>query len=753
MKRNNGNGLSVGPAPETGSGLLRLLSRFAFSAMVCLALAALLATVSGLEALPGALSALLVAGVLVCALLSAAGCYRRVRLLSPLLPAAALLLCLLCGEQVLNGFGAIWNAARERWAAAAGILLPLVDAEGRNGAWLTGGLLGGLLAAVGYGLSVFAPALCAILLTALAAAVCLLRVSPWLLLPVAVSILLLAAWGGSRRKDPVSPLTCGALVLLVSFVLVLAVPTESVKGLADRGMDAIHRWRYESGQELLPEGDLSQPVPEGGGDAVILEVTSDVAQTLYLRGFVGDRYEEERWSALSNEAAAQEKDLFYWLHQSGFYPQSQPALAARQMGEPETGTVRLRNLTGCSLYRYLPCTVLPETTGINGSALQPSGITTDGWRGKREYAFRTVADMQSLLPTLLEFLQTDDSAQTGAYLQAESAYRAFVRSYALEVPEAFIRQMGGLLDECCARYGGADSLTTEEAQTSALAFLERCFGEEDVALPLEDSAAGTQYQYATVAALALRYYGIPARYAEGYTVSAKAGEVTEVTAACAGAWVEVYQDGVGWLPLELTPGFEGLSGEQTEDGIKPVGVGTEGEGDGLYVSEGQTPPEEQEPQEDQPQEENPMGGQRTGLLTGAMLWLLLLLLLAVAAVVLRRCLILRRRRERFVQADRAAAIGCLFADAAALLEPLGLCREGGSMLALCGPAEERLGADYGAELREMTMLNAQALFSSRVPGEEQWERMTRFHQQTRTELLKRIRLPKKLQLKWLKCLF
>lgn len=49
--------------------------------------------------------------------------------------------------------------------------------------------------------------------------------------------------------------------------------------------------------------------------------------------------------------------------------------------------------------------------------------------------------------------------------------------------------------------------------------LESCFdGSGDIALPLADTADGTTYQYATVAALALRYYGIPARYVEGYTV-------------------------------------------------------------------------------------------------------------------------------------------------------------------------------------------------------------------------------------------
>ena len=68
-----------------------------------------------------------------------------------------------------------------------------------------------------------------------------------------------------------------------------------------------------------------------------------------------------RWT---RQTAAEEKDLFYWLHQSGFYPQSQLASAARLMGNYQSGSVSVQNLTGCSLYRYEPCTVLPERAGL-----------------------------------------------------------------------------------------------------------------------------------------------------------------------------------------------------------------------------------------------------------------------------------------------------------------------------------------------------------------------------------------------------
>ena len=317
-------------------------------------------------------------------------------------------------------------------------------------------------------------------------------------------------------------------------------------------------------------------------------------------------------------------------------------------------------------------------------------------------------------------------------------------------------QLGAVLDQCCESYGPADSLTKEQAQTAALAFLERCFdGSGDIALPLADTADGTTYQYATVAALALRYYGIPARYVEGYTVKTTENEPTSVDASAAGAWVEVYQDGIGWLPLALTPGLEDLSAEQTESGIKPVGAGKEGNGDGPRVTEGQEL-EQDDAEPDNSEDNTPDGGQRTELLHKPAFWIILvaaLLLLLLAAIFIRHAVILKKRNEAFTQEDPSAAAACLFTDCAALLAAMGFKRGTGSMLELCETAKEQLGEEYAAKLHDMTMYNAQALFSSRAISPEQLTEMRAFHDATLESLKTHTNWPKKLRLKWLDCLY
>lgn len=597
------------------------------------------------------------------------------------------------------------------------------------------------------------PTLAAAALTVLCVAA--VFVQPGILLLAAAAIaLLMLTW--QKNKNAVSAASFLLVGVIVAGVAAIFLQTGTMQALSENAKNALHYWRYEKAGEVLPEGNLSEPVTKTESTDTILSVTADTAQTLYLRGFVGDTYENETWSALDAEAAAEEKDLFYWLHQSGFYPQSQLATAARLMGNYQSGSVSVQNLAGCSLYRYEPCTVLPERAGLTKNRIQPSTVETNGLRGARGYSYETVSDVQALLPELLDFLQNDTSDGVRSYLQMESAYREFVYSYALTVPAEFRAQLGAVLDQCCESYGPADSLTKEQAQTAALAFLERCFdGSGDIALPLTDTADGTTYQYATVAALALRYYGIPARYVEGYTVKTAENEPTSVDANAAGAWVEVYQDGIGWLPLALTPGLEDLSAEQTESGIKPVGAGKEGNGEGPRVTEGQEL-EQDDAEPDNSEDNTPDGGQRTGLLHKPAFWIILivaLLLLLLAAVFIRHAVILKKRNETFTQEDLSAAAACLFTDCAALLAAMGFKRGTGSMLELCETAKEQIGEEYAAKLHDMTMYNAQALFSSRAISPEQLTEMRAFHGATLESLKTRCKPLRKLRLKWLNCLY
>ena len=710
------------------------------AALIFCALAGLLTTVTGLTAvLP-----LFASGLVCLALFAAVKHFRKEAILLPAALVVLIIMVCFARSLLLNGFGALWNGTRDLWANEKGILLPLTQTD-NSGLWLASILLGLFLAALSLALS-RTPTLASVLLILLTVAASLVHVTAWLFVSAGIALLLLA-W----QKNTVSAINFLLLGAVVLGIAALVLQAGTMQDLSQTAKDALHHWRYEKADKVLPEGDLSKPVPAADGTEAILSVTSDKTDTLYLRGFVGDTYKNGTWSALDTETAAAEKDLFYWLHENGFYPQSQFTLSAIQTAEYETETIQISNLSACSLYRYEPFSVLPTYAGTSKNLLLPSTVKTSGWNGEREYSYVVIADASTILPQILDALQQGEPSSS--YLQMESAYRDFVDSYALAVPQEFTDKLGALLEETRKNLNFSGELSKEQAQLCALSFLETCFG-GDTSLPLDSTAKGTTYQYATVAALALRYYGIPARYVEGFTVKTVENENVSVTDENAGAWVEVYQDGVGWLPLALTPGLESLAPEQTESGIKPVGAG-EGEGSGPRVTEGQEPEQDDAEQSEDP-DNTPDGGQRTGLLAKPAFWILLIagiLLLFVLFILIRHHIILKNRQKTFDDPDNSESISSLFSDAAKLLSALGFDRRGGSMLALYDPISGQFGEETANTFRTMVFLNEKALFSSKTPDDPEREMMRNFHGTVLNLLKTNTKWPRKLRLKWLNCLY
>src|SRR5205807_95039 len=76
---------------------------------------------------------------------------------------------------------------------------------------------------------------------------------------------------------------------------------------------------------------------------------------------------------------------------------------------------------------------------------------------------------------------------------------------------------------------------------------------------VQRSKAGYCQYFAGAMALMLRYLGIPAREAVGFTSGRYAHGEWTVTDHDAHAWVEVWFRGQGWLPFDPTPGRGRLS--------------------------------------------------------------------------------------------------------------------------------------------------------------------------------------------------
>lgn len=89
-------------------------------------------------------------------------------------------------------------------------------------------------------------------------------------------------------------------------------------------------------------------------------------------------------------------------------------------------------------------------------------------------------------------------------------------------------------------------------------------GTDTIQYFLETGHEGYCMHFASAGALILQELGVPARYASGYIVKQQAFRMDEETGEFVApvydrnghAWVEIYIENVGWIPWEMTPGYE-----------------------------------------------------------------------------------------------------------------------------------------------------------------------------------------------------
>ena len=177
---------------------------------------------------------------------------------------------------------------------------------------------------------------------------------------------------------------------------------------------------------------------------------------------------------------------------------------------------------------------------------------------------------------------------------------------------------------------------------------------------------GYDIHFATAATLMFRYYGIPARYVEGYLITESDAEGADeegtvaVSRERAHAWTEIYIDGIGFVPLEVTPSFYGVMSEADLN----VGISNESLMNTFRDAYGNTGSREEPDEEDTDLIEN----ERAGAILHVLKLLLLILLLAAAAAglffllrfLLRLLLAYRTRRRMFYKEEPKTAVAAIY---------------------------------------------------------------------------------------------
>lgn len=692
---------------------------------------------------------MIVSSLVLCASFGFAYKNQKQKLLYPLVLLALLAASIFLGQYIIDGFCIAWNRMGDMYTASKGIVIPELSTPDESTS--LGLLVFSVFAALITGLAFIA--LISIRKTIVAILVPLSIFGAMVLLGrecsiTYIAILLLSSlalllYGGSKKTQdqPEAYLRRLVPVMLISILIIVVTSIPVVMDwAADISEDTkanIHKNRYETEHTTLPEGDLAHFEDTKDKNHVALVVNMANPEPLYLRGFIGDIYQDGTWTALDNEIIANHEELLYWMNQNNYDPKVQydKALTAIDGDHKAeyTNTVTVQNINGCSKYMYVPYNL------CYGEYLIVEDISAGGVvsGGERTYMYDINPGGTKKISETIATLNDSNEGSALEYKKVENAYRKFVYENYLQIPKDIMAELGPEWEKHTSSYGKLEELSNYEKQECAMAFLERIEGDS--------------FDYATVAALTLRYYGIPTRYVEGYTITQELIDQQEnpnsisVDGNCGEAWVEVYQDGIGWLPQSITLGINEDENqiEEQEKEEKPI----------EKPEPSEAPDEETEETLEEP---TPDGGYMVtitqSLPTKILMGVLVLALLALA-IVLRRKWILDRRKKLLQNEENKDAVAMIFASTVKLLTRLGLERKNGSMMELIEPIKKRFEEEYASEYESMVNLNSKALFSSRQMNENERDTAERFYNKTLQILRDNSKWYKKLWMQWILCLY
>ena len=260
------------------------------------------------------------------------------------------------------------------------------------------------------------------------------------------------------------------------------------------------------------------------------------------------------------------------------------------------------------------------------------------------------------------------------YTQAELDYRSFARDYYTRLPESTKTALLSIAERA-GLSADSPNLIQEVAEyvrdAGVYDLSTASYPSDDYAVYfLTEAHMGYCIHFATAAATLYRALGVPARVTEGFLYISRPGDYTEVMGSDAHAWVEVYADGIGWLPVEVT-GRSGLvpspdepvpPGESLEpspeESTEPLPADSE-------VSSTTTPSPTAQPtttpagpsvgviSPETPDPPQPVS--KTAKIPWGAVGAVMAVLLLLSAIPLRRAILLRAFRQRASQKDRRKA--------------------------------------------------------------------------------------------------
>lgn len=295
----------------------------------------------------------------------------------------------------------------------------------------------------------------------------------------------------------------------------------------------------ESGNIYSPD---SGAIGDGGNNSALAYIKTDISTTVYLRLKSFGDYNGQGW-----DEAVEYDGLLDDAYSMNYLTGSAIGLIK------DAENIEIMSLTG----QYFVPDYL--ATGKYYYEFQKSDIYSEG-NASEPYSLK----FYNFSSPYVDYILPSN------YRSAEQAYRTFVYENYLSLPESTRTEV---LEFMASKeiYPHSSQRTQKifdlfKSYTYNMEYDRKLDSEEDVVMSfLTEYQEGICQHFASSGVVMFRALGVPARYVGGLAVdNTISGDWTVVTANAAHAWVEIYQDGIGWVRIDPTS-YATLVGEKYEE--------------------------------------------------------------------------------------------------------------------------------------------------------------------------------------------
>lgn len=306
---------------------------------------------------------------------------------------------------------------------------------------------------------------------------------------------------------------------------------------------------------------------------IALKVKMVKPQSYYLKGLVAGDFSQNGWKETDKNKLYKYADLFFWLHKENFYGQTQ-LFNAKSEGNSEIDINKMTiNVLGASSkYIYTPYEYVSDNNELTDKdEIGDENLLSKGLYGTRKYEFNVSDNIVTNYSDIVENLKNNGDKPTD-YLKNENYYNEFIYKTYLDLTVNQKEILGTYLKKDNDNHDSYSYAKSEILNylNKNIKYSKKFQGINDYGNFLNEfmevSKSGNDKDYATATVLMFRYFGIPARYVEGYLITqddvkdADDNSTINIPKNNFHCWAEYYQDGVGWIPFETIKSYMDLMG-------------------------------------------------------------------------------------------------------------------------------------------------------------------------------------------------